>query len=85
MKLVVCERCGGMAFYEQNGYRICQYCNSAYLIQAEDIPDKGSNIAIDDDVQMLLQKCITDPMNARRYASLILDIDPGNIEARRYL
>jgi hypothetical protein len=51
---------------------------------SEDMLPKNSNIAINNDVQMLLQKCRADPANASRYASLILDIDPGNVEAKNY-
>jgi hypothetical protein len=43
------------------------------------------NIEIDSDIQMLLMKCREDPVNARKYANLILDIDPGNLEAKRFL
>ena len=43
-----------------------------------------STIALDDDVKRLLEKCKTDPKNARRYANLILDIDPDNEEALNY-
>jgi len=54
-------------------------------MHAEDLAMKESTIAINDDISMLLSKCRDDPDNARRYASLILDIDPGNSEALRYL
>jgi len=30
-------------------------------------------------------KCRTDPANARRYAKLVLDLDPTNAQARAYL
>ena len=45
----------------------------------------NSSIALDDDVERLLKKCRTDPKNARRYANLILDIDPDNAEVYKYL
>jgi hypothetical protein len=84
MKLFICEKCGGNDFFEQNGYKICRYCRTQYAVMSEDMLPKDSNIAINNDVQMLLQKCRTDPANASRYASLILDIDPGNAEAKSY-
>jgi hypothetical protein len=34
---------------------------------------------------MLLRKCQDDPLQAKRYASLVLDIDPSNKEAARYI
>lgn len=84
MKQLVCERCGGNDFVEQNGYRTCKYCNTSYVIQPEDSPRKNSNIALDDDIQLLLKKCRDDPANAARYASLVLDLDPRNSEALKY-
>jgi len=84
MKIEICERCGGGEFVDRDGYRICQYCNSKYLITPEDVTRKGSSIALDNDIKMLLQKCQDDPANARRYASLVLDMDPGNVAALKY-
>lgn len=46
---------------------------------------ESSNIGLDDDISRLLMKCKREPRNARRYANLILDIDPDNQEARKYL
>lgn len=85
MKIEICEKCGGGEFVSQDGYRICQYCNTKYLITPEDVTRKGSVIALDNDIKMLLQKCQDDPRNAYRYASLVLDIDPGNKDAIKYL
>jgi hypothetical protein len=84
MKIENCEKCGGGEFITRDGYRICQYCNSMYLITPEDIKLKRSSITLDNDIKMLLQKCQDDPANARRYASLVLDIDPGNVDAVKY-
>jgi hypothetical protein len=81
----MCEKCGGSDFIEQGGYKICRYCHSQYAIQSDDMIAPDSVIAISDDVNMLLQKCRVDPSNARRYASLVLDIDPSNVEAQKYL
>ncbi len=84
MKVQICERCGGGEFVDRDGYRICQYCNTKFLITPEDVTRKESSIALDDDIKMLLQKCQDDPANARRYASLVLDMDPSNVEALKY-
>ena len=84
MKIEICERCGGGEFVDRDGYRICQYCNTKYLKMPEDVIRKGSSIALDNDITMLLQKCQDDPANARRYASLVLDMDPGNVDAVKY-
>ena len=87
MKRFDCECCGSNKFHTEGGYRICDFCGTRYQIEKKDIPvvPKTSNIALGDDVQILLQKCRTDPANARRYAGLVLDIDPTNQEAQRIL
>ena len=45
----------------------------------------NSSIALEEDIAVLLKKCREDPKNARKYANLVLDIDPGNAEAKKYL
>lgn len=77
MKLIVCERCGGSSFIEHNGYRVCEYCNSKFMITNNETKSVSSSIALSDDVHMLLQKCRDNPRDARKYAGLVLDIDPG--------
>ena len=42
-------------------------------------------ISLQSDIELLLDKCRRDPRNARKYANLILDIDPGNKDALQYL
>lgn len=85
MRIFVCERCGGNDFRQEKGFRTCQYCNTSYVLTAEEMPQKLSNISLNDDIKSLLNKCKNDPTNARRYASLVLDIDPTNNEARKFL
>jgi hypothetical protein len=85
MKIVICEKCKGSDFLELGAYKVCRYCRATYALDAEDILPKDSNISLDDDIGALLQKCRNDPANARRYAGLILDIDPGNSEAIKFL
>ena len=79
MKRLICEACGASGFIEKDGYRICEYCGSKYLIESK------STISLNDDIQNLLQKCKSEPWNARKYANLVLDIDPTNSEACNYL
>lgn len=85
MQSFVCESCGGREFTDENGYRICAFCGGKYKLEKEDVPQKESFIAIDDDVTRLLKKCEAEPFNAKKYANLILDIDPTNAEAKRIL
>lgn len=85
MKSVECTRCGSKELLEEGGYVVCAYCQSRFMPQADDLPHRGTVIDVQADIQALLQKCMDDPANRRRYASLILDIDPTNREATKYL
>lgn len=83
MKKLLCEACGANDLLTKNGYLICNYCGSKYQIETDN--KKNSEISLDDDIARLLSKCKTDPKNARKYANLILDIDPSNSEAKKYI
>ncbi len=91
MKAFICPCCGAPEFQDENGYKVCQYCGGRFLPNAlvqntpRTQPPVSAGIVINDDVQRLLMKCKTDPKNARKYANLILDIDPNNREAYKYL
>lgn len=85
MKLVMCTRCASKELFEENGYVVCAYCQSRFSPQADDLPRRETLVGVHSDVQVLLKKCKDDPSNRRRYASLILDIDPTNREAAEYL
>ncbi len=82
MNILNCEKCGGAEFVKRNGATMCCYCRSMYSRQNTAV---DATIALDDDVQRLLKKCRSEPHKAHRYASLVLDIDPTNAEALRYL
>lgn len=84
MRSMTCERCGSSEFAEKDNKLICCFCRAAYeKISAP----KGFDTTIDvkSDVDNLLEKCRKDSKNAGRYASLVLDIDPENKEALKYL
>ncbi len=85
MKLMICTRCGSNELRQFNGYLVCNYCRSQYSIQQEDLPQKESIVDMVSDVEALLAKCRSDPANRRRYANLVLDIDPTNSEVLQYL
>ncbi len=85
MKKNSCPNCGLNDFIFKEGFAICQYCNSKFVLEKDDLPIKGSNISLQYDISILLQKCKNDPKNAKKYAGLILDIDPTNTEAKKYL
>ena len=82
---IKCPICGGKEFEENKGIRTCLYCGTQFQIPKEELPKKKSEIALNSDVERLLDKCRKDPKNARKYANLILDIDPTNREALKYL
>lgn len=85
MKIIKCTQCGGNDFIRDNGYMVCKFCNTHYAIEVGDLGIKQSSISLDSDIDILLKKCKSDPKNARKYANLVLDIDPDNEEAKKYL
>ncbi|QUA51833.1 hypothetical protein [Aristaeella lactis] len=97
MRALICSSCGASRWKEDGEYRICLFCGTKFEKTSEDkhriIPSiiqtvakqTESTIAINEDVALLLQKCKSDPKNARKYANLVLDIDPSNQEAQKYL
>ena len=98
MRALICTSCGASRWKEEGDYRICLHCGTKFeKTPIERIPSAiqsfrtqvvrqvNSVININDDVERLLQKCRSDPKNARKYANLVLDIDPTNEEAQRYL
>ena len=85
MKTIQCDRCGASDFTERGEYRICNYCGTKFAITMADLGIAESGIGLSDDIKRLLHKCKTDKKNARKYANLILDIDPDNEEALKYL
>jgi len=85
VKIQICSRCRSNELIEHGDYLVCAYCRSRFVMQAEDLPPVHTVIGLVDDVRALLDKCKDDPNNRHRYASLVLDIDPTNPEALRYL
>ena len=82
MKIITCGNCGSTDFTEQERYFVCDYCKSKHV---PEVSVKETTIGIQSDVEILLQKCVDDAPNRRRYAGLVLDIDPTNTEAHKYL
>ena len=98
MKALICSSCGASRWKEEGDYRICMHCGTKFEktvedkvrvvvsgIQAAVARQVDSVITINEDVERLLKKCRQEPKNARKYANLILDIDPTNEEAQKYL
>ena len=85
MKALNCINCGATDMIRKDGYMECQYCNSKFSIEATDFPQQSMGMSLNEDVDNLLKKCKKDTKNARKYANLILDIDPTNVEALQYI
>ena len=98
MKALICMSCGASRWKEEGEYRVCLHCGTKFQkiidetvrVQKVVIHDAiarqvDSVIALNDDVMRLLDKCKKDPKNAKKYANLILDIDPTNQDALKYL
>lgn len=99
MEALVCKHCGANTLIKKMDHWLCPYCESRFTFTPEEhrvmaqsshhatLSHSGVNSSIDlnDDVARLLEKCKAEPRNAKRYANLILDIDPDNEEALKYL
>ena len=85
MKTVVCKSCGSNDLYKENGYMVCRYCGTRFLITDEDKPAKESDIVLHEDVANLLKKIDENPDRAKKIAERILEIDPNNERAKRIL
>ncbi len=85
MKLIKCSQCGSSKLVEEGGYMICQYCGTRFAMSRKELGVKGAGISMNADIEALLKKCRTDRKNAKKYANLILDLDPDNEEALKYL
>ena len=81
MKRVICPNCGADDFFMKDGYKVCSYCDAKFEVETK----KSVAVTLEDDIQELLQKCKLYPWNARKFANLILEIDPNNREAMKYL
>lgn len=80
----MCQSCGADDFFLQENFLTCKFCNSRFTTE-ESKDTKSSKISLSDDIQVLLEKCKKDPLNAQRYIGLILDIDPTNVQVKNYL
>ena len=96
-----CKNCTAVGLKLKGSFLVCEYCGSKFLLTADDFASQrskamptakagishsfSSEISLGGDIELLLQKCRLDPRNARKYANLILDIDPTNKEAYKYL
>ena len=85
MLSIECKACGSKELLRDGSHYVCAYCGSRFAIEKDDVGITESRISVKSDVQALLEKCRLDPKNARKYANLVLDIDPDNTEALRYI
>lgn len=61
-------------------------------IAVQNTGQQGGGIAVNEgttslqgDIATLLEKCRNEPWNAKRCANLVLEMDPFNAEARKYI
>ncbi len=85
MQEVVCTQCGSNSLTETDGLWQCDFCRTTFKSNRDEFLEAKSKISVGDDVQRLLEMCKSDPANRARYAHLVLDIDPNNKDAMRYL
>jgi hypothetical protein len=85
MNLIKCPNCASLEISIDSEIGTCEYCDSRFAIPKEQPEKAPTTIGIEGDVARLLKKCEDDPSKRRVYANLILDIDPHNLEARKYL
>lgn len=84
MQIFKCKNCGAGDFQYVDGKSVCNYCGSFFQSSAS-VKINSTTISLGDDVQNLLDKMKNDPVNARLYANLVLDIDPFNTDINKYL
>lgn len=85
MKLLKCVNCGSHELTDYGSYAICDFCRSRFTNTGGKASGKAPTIGIASDIDTLLKKCQEDQVNRRRYANLVLDIDPTNQQAKQYL
>lgn len=85
MKEIRCRSCGSTELIKIGEILKCRYCGTEHKSSLTERSLKRTSISLNSDVEALLQKCKHDPKHAKRYANLILDIDPTNQEALKYL
>lgn len=83
MEKEICPNCGASEFIYKENCRICKYCDSKFYERKKE-KNKNSITSLQNDIDILLKKCIDEPWNAQKYAGLILDIDPTNEKAMMY-
>lgn len=85
LKLIQCECCGAKDLKSADGYMVCSFCGAKYKLQEDIVSKKNTTIGLNGDIENLLEKCKREPSKAKKYANLILDIDPTNEQAMKIL
>lgn len=81
----ICPNCASHEYKEEGKFIKCAYCETRFKKEQKDSFSQGVAIDLTDDVSRLLQLCKKDPSNRRRYVNLILEMDPYNKMARKYI
>lgn len=85
MRPIECSRCGSNELFDELEYIICAFCRVQFVRGPEDRKTPDTQISMFNDVQALLTRCRLEPENQKRLARLVLDIDPTNPDAPKYL
>lgn len=85
MNAIECTSCGSNQLQADGTLWFCPWCRTSFTRTENAVQQPPSIVDVHGDIDALLRKCETDPENRSRYASLVLDLDPGNPTARAYL
>ena len=80
-----CLYCDSQYTEQKNTNTASKQTKSTMIVDQQLNDSVMSGISLDDDISRLLSKCKEDPVNAKKYANLVLDIDPHNVEALKYV
>ena len=85
MQELKCSNCGSNELTKDGSFYVCNYCGTKHILSKDDVLIIDSSIELNEDVLRLIRKMDEDPNNSKKYAQLILQIDPHNRRARAEL
>ena len=85
MKQIKCTVCGANELQKIDGFYVCSFCGTKHVLTEEEYLKADSTINLNEDVVRVLHRWKDDPANGKKYAQLILQIDPSNEKAKKEL
>ena len=58
MRELKCKNCGAVKLNRQGNSWYCEFCGSAFSVEASDVPQEGMGLSLNSDVEKLLQNAI---------------------------